>query len=87
MPVTFKVWRSNSVLNYVAIGINVDGNKDSFYSGRLPYHETFYYNPKEKTFNPDCMNCWFPAEKLAAIKLQFVLAVLGESFQKFLGEV
>jgi hypothetical protein len=86
MPIEFKVWHSSSMANTVAIGITVNGNKNSFYGGRLPYHETFYYNPETKIFNPDCMKCWFPAKDLAKVRLEFLAQIVGGSFQKFLGE-
>ncbi len=87
MPLTFKVWRSNSMANTMAIGIVMEGEKDYFYGGKQPYRETHYYNPKTKQFSPCCLECWFSTKDSNAIKLEFVTACLGESFQKFLGEV
>lgn len=84
MSLTFKVWRSNSMANTMAIGICVEGEKDCFYGGKQPYRETHYYNPKTKLFCPSCEACWFSVKEAEVIKLEFLSACLGETFQAFI---
>lgn len=48
--------------------------------------EAFYYNPESKDFCREATDCWFPAKKLAEVRLEFMGMILGQSFQKFLEE-